>query len=78
MALEELRILYLVLKANRRRLTLRQLGGWSQSPPNSDTLPSNKAIPNPTKSNILIVPFSLPSIFKLPHSTTTPKGLFKH
>ena len=33
MALEELRVLHLVLKANRRLLSSRQLGGRSLSPP---------------------------------------------
>jgi hypothetical protein len=32
-ALEELRVLYLVLKTNRRRLTPTWLGGRPQSPP---------------------------------------------
>jgi hypothetical protein len=31
MELKELRVLHLVLKANRRRLTFRKLGGGSQS-----------------------------------------------
>jgi hypothetical protein len=33
MVLEELKVLHLVLKANRRRLTSRKTGGGSQSPP---------------------------------------------
>jgi hypothetical protein len=33
MTLEELRVIHLVLKANRRRLASKQLGEGSQSPP---------------------------------------------
>jgi hypothetical protein len=60
MALEELRVLRLILKANRRRLASRQLGEGSQSPPDSNTLP-------PTRPHLLIVPLPEPSIFKLAH-----------
>jgi len=45
-ALEMLRVLYLVQKAGRRKLYFRQLGGGSQSPPPSDTL-------TPTRSHLL-------------------------
>jgi hypothetical protein len=55
---EKLRVLHLVLKANRKRLASRQLGG-SQSPPHTDTLP-------PTRPHLLIIPFPGPSIFKPP------------
>jgi hypothetical protein len=55
-ALEEVRVLHLVPMANRRILFSRQLGGGSQSPLVSDTLP-------PTRPQ-LIVPFPGPSIFK--------------
>jgi|UPI0000F4E95F hypothetical protein len=49
MVLEELRVLYL-LKANRK-LASRQLGGGSQTHPNSDT-------PTPTKPHLVIVPLT--------------------
>jgi hypothetical protein len=49
-ALEELRVLYLHLKANRRRLVSRQLGGGSlKAHPYSATLP-------PTGPHLLRVP----------------------
>ena len=48
MRMEELRILHLVLKANKRRLASRQLGEGTQSPPPSDTLP-------PTRPHLLTV-----------------------
>jgi hypothetical protein len=45
MVLEELRVEHLVLKANRRRLTLRQLGRGSQIPPPQRHTSCDKAIP---------------------------------
>jgi hypothetical protein len=45
MALEELRVLHLVLKANRRLLSSRQLGGRSLSPPSQWHISFNKATP---------------------------------
>jgi hypothetical protein len=60
---QELRVLHLVSKTNRRRLASRQLGRRSlKAHPHSDTLP-------PTKPHLLIVPLPRPSIFK------PPKGL---
>jgi len=61
MVLEELRVLHLVPKANRRRLTSRHIGGWSQSLPPSVT---HKAILTPIRSHLLIVPLRGPNIFK--------------
>jgi hypothetical protein len=61
MAQEELRVLCLHLKATRRRLSSRQLGGGSQSLPYSDTL-------SPTGPHLLIVPLPGPSIFKPPQA----------
>jgi hypothetical protein len=59
--LEELRVLPLVLKANRRRLTSRQLGARSfKAYPYSGTVPS-------IRKHLLIVPLPWPSIFKPPH-----------
>ena len=58
MEVEELRVLHLVPKTNKRRLTSRELGRRSlEAHPDSDTFP-------PTRPQLLIVPFSGPSIFK--------------
>jgi hypothetical protein len=56
MALEELRLLPLVPKAARRRLTSRKLGGRSQSLSQQLYTSSYKAIPTPTRQHLLIAP----------------------
>jgi hypothetical protein len=66
MAQEELRVLHLYLKAARRRLASRQLGGGSQSPGPQGHTSSNKATPIPTIPHLLIVLLPGPSILKLP------------
>jgi hypothetical protein len=67
-ALEELRILYVVSKANRRRLASKQLEESSlKAQPHSDTLPSTR--PH------LIVPLPGLSIFRIPQSLTLQKTL---
>ena len=43
MVQEELRVLHIHLKANRRRLASRQLRGGSHCPPTQQHTPSNKA-----------------------------------
>ena len=63
--LEKLRVLHLVLKANRR-LVSRQLGEGPQNLPLQGHTSSNKAIPASKKPYLLIVPFPGPSIFKPP------------
>jgi hypothetical protein len=64
MALEELRVLHFVSKANWIRLLSRQLGGKSlKDKPHSGTLLL-------TRSHFLILPLSGPSIFKSPHPLT--------
>jgi hypothetical protein len=63
MAQEELRVLYLVLKTNKRRLASRQLVGV-KAIPNSDTLP-------PTRLYLPVVPLPGPSIFKSPQLSTS-------
>jgi hypothetical protein len=65
MAQEELRVLHLVSK-NNRRLAYKQLGGRSlKAHPDSDILPL-------TRPHLLIVPFPGSSVFKPPHSTPWP------
>jgi hypothetical protein len=64
---EELRVLHLVPKANRRRLTSRKLGGRSQNQPQQWHTSFNKATPTLTRPHLLIVPLLGPSIFKPPH-----------
>ena len=59
MVQEEMRVLYLYLKA-ARRLAPTWLGGGSQYPPHSDTLP-------PTWPHLLREPLPGPSLFKPPH-----------
>jgi hypothetical protein len=59
MVQEELRVLHLVPKADRRRLASRKLGEGLKAYPHSDTLP-------PTRPHLLKVPLAGPSIFKLP------------
>jgi hypothetical protein len=60
MVLENLRFLLLLLKAVRRRLTSRQIGGrYLKAYLNSDTLFS-------TRPHLLIAPLLEPSIFKPP------------
>jgi hypothetical protein len=60
MAQKMLRVLYIVPKANGRRLASRQLGGRShKAHPHSDTLP-------PKRPHLLIMPLPGPSIFKPP------------
>jgi hypothetical protein len=55
---EELRVLHLVLKANRRRPVYRQLRRRSlKAHPHSDTL-------SPIRPHLLIVPLPGPRIFK--------------
>jgi hypothetical protein len=73
--LEELRVLYLVPKANWRRLPSRQVGGTSPSPPPEWHISSNKATPTPTRSHLLIVPLPGPSIFKSPQVWRKPLPL---
>jgi hypothetical protein len=70
MALEELRLLHLVLKASRRRLTPTWLGVGSQSPPPQWNTFSNKTIPTPTRPHFLIVPLPGSSIFKPPQGVS--------
>jgi hypothetical protein len=61
MMLGELRVLHLVPKANRRRLTSEQLGGRSlKAHPHSDTR-------FPTRPHLLIMSLLGPSVFKPPH-----------
>ena len=69
LVLEELRVLHLVLKANRWTPASRQLGGGSQSPSPQWHSSSNEATPTPIKLHILIVPLLGPSIFKPTQST---------
>jgi hypothetical protein len=69
LVLEELRVLHLVLKANRWTLASRQLGGGSQNPSPQWHSSSNEATPTPIKLHILIVPLLGPSIFKPTQST---------
>jgi hypothetical protein len=68
---EELRILYLVLKANRRKLASRELGRGPLSPPIQWHISSNKATPTLTRPHFLMVPFPIslrgPFSFKPPH-----------
>jgi hypothetical protein len=61
MMLEELRVLHLVPKTNRKRLASRHLEERPlKANPHSETLP-------PAKPHLLIVAFPGPSIFKSPH-----------
>ena len=60
---KKLRVLHLVSKAARRRLSSKQLGGGSQSPPPQCHTSSNKATPTLTRPYIIV---PLPSIFKPP------------
>jgi hypothetical protein len=59
MALEELRVLHLVPKANWRRMISRHWEESLKAHPHSDTLP-------PTRPHLLVVPLHGPSIFKPP------------
>jgi hypothetical protein len=52
----------------KKTVSSRQLGGGSQSPPHSVTLP-------PTRPHLLIVSFPGPSIFKPPHMIPNSKEL---
>jgi hypothetical protein len=65
MTLKDLKVLHLVLKTNTR-LAAWQLGGGSESPPQSE-ISSNKATPTSTRTHLLVVSFLGPSIFKPPH-----------
>ena len=65
MALEELRVLHLVPKANRRRLTPRHLGRGSQSSP-TVTHFLQQATPIPTGPQFLIVTLPGLNILKPP------------
>ena len=68
MALEELRVLHLHLKAATRILASTQLRWESQSPPpHSDT-------PTPTRLHLLIVPLPGPSILKAPQRVNHDGG----
>ena len=58
LALEVLRVVYLVPKAYRRRLAFKQLGGGSQAHLYNHILPV-------TRPHLLIVPVPGPHIFKL-------------
>ena len=61
---EELRVLHLVPKTNRKRLTSRQLGGRSlKAHPHSD-----KLHPTPWAKNIQTTTFGLKSFLKYRHS----------
>jgi hypothetical protein len=72
MALEGLRVLHLVVKADRKRLISRQLGGGSPSPTVTHFLQqghtySSKATPIPKRPHFLIVLLPEPNIFKSPY-----------
>jgi hypothetical protein len=66
MMLKELKVLYLIPKANRRITIYGQLRGGSQnSLPQWHTL-SNKVIPTSNEAHLLIAPLPGPSISKPP------------
>jgi hypothetical protein len=67
MVQEELRILFLHLKAASRILTSRQLGWGSYSPHPQWHTYSSKATPTPRRSHLQIVPLPGPSKYKPLH-----------
>jgi hypothetical protein len=63
MVQEELRVLRLHLRANKKRLISRELGMILKAHLHSDILP-------PTRTHLLIVPLPGPCIFKPPHQVS--------